>query len=105
MPAWILKLLGINFKTTLAGITSLMAIGAAMIAAWRAKDFQAIFDNLPLFFTALGVVITALGLIKAKDQNVTGTGSGAKSVDSSGTMTNREGDVIGKQPPPDAGKV
>lgn len=93
------KLLGINWKTTLAGITSLMAIAGAMFAAWKAKDFQAIFDNMPLFFTALGVVITALGLMKAKDQNVTGTGATAKTLDAStGTLTNREGDVVGHQP-------
>lgn len=98
MPTWITKILGINFRTTLAGITSLAAIAGAILAAWKAKDFQAIFDNLPLFFTALAVVATALGLMKAKDQNVTGVGVAAKTVDSSGVVTNREGNVIGKQP-------
>lgn len=91
------KILGINFKTTLAGLVSLMAIVAALLAAWKAKDFQAIWDNLPLLFTALGVVAAALGLIKAKDQNVTGTGTTAKAVDSTGTVTNREGEVVGQQ--------
>lgn len=105
MPNWLIKILGINFKTTLAGITALMAVGAALIAAWKAKDFKAVFDNLPTLFTTLAVVLTALGLIKAKDQNVTGTGTGARSVSSEGEITNREGKLVGLQPPPDAGKV
>lgn len=105
MPAWLIKLLGINFKTTLAGITALLAVGAAIIAAWKSKDFKAIFNNLPTLFTTLAVVLTALGLIKAKDQNVTGTGSGARSVSSEGEVTNREGELVGQQRPPDAGKV
>lgn len=105
MPPWVFKILGINWKTTLAGLTALGAVGAAIIAAAKAKDFDAIFNNLPTFFTTLAVVLTALGLIKAKDQSVTGTGSGAKTVSSGGEITNREGKVIGQQPPPDAGKV
>lgn len=105
MPTWLIKLVGINFRTTIAGITALLAVFAAIVAAWKAKDFKAIFDNLPTLFTTLAVVLTALGLIKAKDQNVTGTGTGAKSVSSEGEITNREGKLIGQQSPPDAGKV
>lgn len=92
------RILGINFKTTAAGLASLMAIGAAIIAAWRTKDFATIFDNLPEFFVALGVVITALGLLKAKDQNVTGAGTVAKVVDSDGKVYNREGEQVTRQP-------
>lgn len=57
MPSWLIKLLGINWRTTLAALSSMGAIFAAIIAAWKAKDFQAIFDNLPLLLTALGVVL------------------------------------------------
>lgn len=95
MPAWITKILGINFKTTLAGIGSLAAIAAAIIAAWKEKDFQAIFDNLPLLFTALGVVIASLGLLKAKDQNVTGAGPVAVTVTADGSATDRQGEDVG----------
>lgn len=97
MPAWLIKLLGINWKTTVAAITSLGAIGAAIIAAWTAKDFQAIFDNLPLFFTALAVVVTNIGLWQAKDKNVTGVQKQAVSVDSTGAATNVKGEPVGKQ--------
>lgn len=93
------KILGLNWKTTLAGLTALGAVGASIIAALKARDFNAIFDNLPTFFTTLAVVLTALGLIKAKDQNVTGAGSQAAAVDFAGQLVNREGKVVGHQTP------
>lgn len=92
------KILGINWRTTLAGFTSLLAVVGAIVAAWKVKDFRVIVDKLPELFLAISVVATAIGLMKAKDQNVTGTGAVAKSVDSSGIVTNREGEVVGKQP-------
>lgn len=98
MPAWLLKLLGINWRTTLAALSSMGAIGAAIIAAFKVKDFSAIFDHLPLFFTALGVVLANLGLLFAKDKNVTGVGTQAKALAGAGALVNVEGDVVGVQP-------
>lgn len=99
MPEWLLKILGINWKTTLAGLSSIGAIIAAIIAAVKARDFRAVFDNLPLLFTALSVVLTSLGLLAAKDKTVTGVGSQALLVDSTGTATNVEGEEVGRQSP------
>lgn len=92
------KLLGINWRTSLAAWSAIVAAIGRIIIAWRAKDFQAIFTDGQLIFETVGLLLVALGLMKAKDQNVTGTGAVAKSVDSSGIVTNREGEVVGKQP-------
>lgn len=102
---WINKLLGINWKTTLAGISVIVAAVGRIALAYRTKDFEAIFTDGQLVLSTVIGIIAGLGLIKAKDQNVTGTGSQAAIVDNAGTMTNREGAIVGHQPPPDAGKV
>lgn len=99
------KLLGINWKTTLAGITAIVAACGRIAIAYRTKDFEALLTDGQLVMETVIALILGLGLLKAKDQNVTGTGTAAKSVDSAGTMTNREGEVVGQQLPPDAGKV
>lgn len=92
------RLLGINWKTTLAGITVLIAAVGRIIAAYRTKDFGAIFGDAQLVIETIGTVLIGLGLLSAKDSNVTGAGTTAKAVDSSGVVTNVEGDRVGKQP-------
>lgn len=105
MPTWMSKLLGINYKTTLAGLAVIAAAVGRIAVAYKTKDFAAIFADGQLILETVGLLLAGLGLLKAKDQNVTGTGTAAKSVDSSGEITNREGKVVGQQSPPDAGKV
>lgn len=92
------KLLGLNWKTTLAGIAVIVAALGRIALAYKTKDFGAIFTDGQLVLSTLVGIIAGLGLIKAKDQNVTGTGATAKALNSSGTLTNREGEVVGKQP-------
>lgn len=93
------KLLGINWKTTLAGIGAIvLAIGRIGIA-YRTKDIEAIVTDGQLIIETLSLIVVGLGLAKAKDQNVTGTGVTAKAVDDQGIVTNREGTVVGQQPP------
>lgn len=98
---WLNKVLGINWKTTILGIGVIVAAGGRFVLAFRSKnyDFTALAEDGQLIMTTLTGVLAGFGLTKAKDQNVTGTGSGAKSVDNSGTLTNREGEVVGQQPP------
>lgn len=96
--SWINTLLGINWKTTLAGLAVIVAAFGRIAVAYKTKDFGAIFTDGQLILETVGMLIAGWGLLKAKDQNVTGTGAVAKSVDSAGTLTNREGDVVGKQP-------
>lgn len=92
------KLLGINWKTTLAGIMAIVAALGRIAVAYRTRDFESIFtDGQFVLTTAFGIIV-GLGLLKAKDQNVTGVGAVAKAVDSEGTVTNREGAVVGHQP-------
>lgn len=99
------RILGINWKTTLAGVTVLIAAVGRIAIAYKTKDIGAILTDGQLVLSTVIGIVAGLGLIKAKDQNVTGTGTAARSVDSSGEVTNREGTVVGQQPPPDAGKV
>lgn len=91
-------LLGLNWRTGLAGWTVILAAIGRIGLAWKARDFNAIMEDGQLILTTVLAIATGLGLIKAKDQNVTGTGTAAKTLDaSSGTLTNREGAVVGKQ--------
>lgn len=98
MGSIITKLLGINWKTTLAGVTVIVAAIGRIGVAYKTKDFQAIFTDGQLILETVGMLIAGFGLLKAKDENVIGTGATAKAVDSSGTITNRDGEVVGIQP-------
>lgn len=99
---WVNKVLGINWKTTILGIGVIVAAGGRFVLAFRSKnyDFSMLAEDGQLIMTTLTGILAGFGLTKAKDQNVTGTGSGAKSVDSSGVLTNIQGDVVGVQSPP-----
>jgi hypothetical protein len=92
------KLLGINWGTTLAGISVIVAAIGRIGLAYRTRDFGAIFNDGQLLLTTIIGIAAGLGLISAKDKNVTGVGASAKAVDSSGVITNVEGDKVGKQP-------
>lgn len=74
-------LLGLNWKTTLAGITVIVAALGRIALAYKTKDFGAIFTDGQLVLSTLVGIIAGLGLIKAKDQNVTGAGPTALNVD------------------------
>lgn len=93
------KLMGINYKTTMTGIAALMAVLGVILNAWRTKDFQTIFTQGQTVIPIVMGILTALGMFSAKDANVTGAGASAKAVDSSGTVTNTAGDVVGQQKP------
>jgi len=69
------KLLGVNWKTTAAAITAIAAVVGNIVVAWKAKNFNAIFSNTQLLLTDLGLLLAAIGLLNAKDNNVTGAGS------------------------------
>lgn len=72
------KILGLNWKTSLAGWTLLFATLGTVAAAWKNKDFVALFTNLSSVVAIIGGIAGALGLINAKDGNITGVGPGAK---------------------------
>lgn len=92
------KILGINWKTTLAGLAAIVAAFGRIAVAYKTRDFEAILTDGQLVMETIITLIIGLGLLKAKDQNVTGVGAVAKTVDSSGIVTNREGEVVGQQP-------
>lgn len=92
------KLLGLNWGTTLAGISVIVAAVGRIGLAYRTRDFGAIFNDGQLVLQTIVAIVAGLGLISAKDKNVTGAGTTAKTVDSSGVVTNIEGDRVGKQP-------
>lgn len=92
------KLLGLNWKTTGSAIIAIAGLAVNIQVAWKAKDFMAVFNNAQMIMLNLGLVATALGLLGAKDSNVTGAGTQQKAVDSAGVVTNVEGDKVGKQP-------
>jgi dipeptide/tripeptide permease len=99
------RLLGINWRTTLAGVGVIVAAVGRLVLAYRTKDIEAMVTDSQLVFETIGMLIVGFGLAQAKDQNVTGTGTSAKTVDSAGVVTNREGVVVGQQPPPHGGSV
>lgn len=105
MPNWLTHILGINFKTTILGIGVIFAAVGRVLIAYRSKDFVGLANDGQLIMETIAALLAGFGLVKAKDQNVTGTGTGARSIDSTGVITNREGTVVGQQRPPDAGKV
>lgn len=79
------KVLGLNWKTSLAGITVITAAVGRIALAYKTRDFESIFTDGQLILTTVVGIAAGLGLIKAKDQNVTGAGPTAAIVHSDGT--------------------
>ena len=92
------KLLGINWRTTVSAIIAIAGLAVNIQVAWKARDFTAVVNNAQMVMLNLSLIAAAVGFLNAKDSNVTGAGATAKSVDSSGVVTNVEGDKVGKQP-------
>ena len=78
-------LLGLNWKTGLAGWTIIIAAVGRILVAYKTKDFGAIFTDGQLILTTVVSIAAAFGLIKAKDQNVTGAGEDAVIVHKDGS--------------------
>lgn len=100
MNAFLSKALGINYRTTIIGVGVIVGAVGRILLAFRSKqyDFTALAEDGQLIMTTAGAILGGFGLIIAKDSSVTGAGTMAKAVDSSGTITNVQGDEIGKQP-------
>ena len=96
------KLLGINWKTTLPGILTLIGVAAKFANAVRQKDIGTVLMSTQELSVDIPLVLLGLGLITAKAQDVTGTGKQSVAVDSSGNVTNAAGDELGKQKTVDA---
>lgn len=79
-------LLGLNWKTTLAGLAVIVAAFGRIALAYRTKDFSTIFTDGQLVLSTLVGIAAGLGLIKAKADNVTGAGENAKIVHNDGTV-------------------
>lgn len=74
------RLLGINWKTTLAGWTAIVAVFGRLVAAWRTKDISAILTDGQELLLDISILLAGVGLIKAKDGNTTGAGPDARKV-------------------------
>jgi hypothetical protein len=99
MPAWVFKILGINWRTTLLGWSVMVAAVGRIAVAWRTRDFGAILADGQLILETVATLLAGFGLIKAKDQHVIGAGTQARTIDTStGDITNREGQTVGKEP-------
>jgi hypothetical protein len=98
------KIFGINYGTTILGIGVIFAAVGRVGVAWKSKDFTALANDGQLIMETLAGLLTGVGLLVAKDRNVTGAGTQAKAIDSAGHVTNVEGEVLGRQPaaPPKA---
>src|SRR5436190_20654292 len=92
------KILRINYRTTAAAIIAIAGLAANVEVAWKARNFLAVVDNAQMIMLNLSLIAGAVGFLNAKDANVTGAGTQAKTVDSSGTVTNVEGKELGQQP-------
>lgn len=101
MSDWLNKMLGINYRTTILGVGVIVAAVGRFVLAYRSKnyDFTALAEDGQLVMTTLAGILAGFGLTKAKDQNVSGAGSKAVSVNSSGVITDTEGKVVAHQEP------
>lgn len=80
-----MDILGINWRTTLAGIAAIVAAVSRIAIAYRTRDFEAIFTDGQFILTTVFGIIVGLGLLKAKDQSVTGAGANARDVETGAT--------------------
>jgi len=80
------RILGINWKTTSAGILALVAVAGKLLLAYRTKDIEAILSNGQEVFLDLNLIAIGIGLIKAKDNNTVGAGDAAVKVHDDGTQ-------------------
>lgn len=94
------KILGINYRTTILGVGVIVAAVGRIAMAFRSKQYDviALAEDGQLIATTLGALLMGLGLFIAKDANVTGAGTQAKTVDSTGAVTNVNGTPLGNQP-------
>lgn len=103
MNVLLTKIFSVNYATTILGIGVIFAAVGRVAIAWKSKDFVSLATDGQLIMSTAGLILGGFGLVLAKDRNVTGAGQQAKAVDSSGVLTNVEGDAVGKQsatPPP-----
>jgi hypothetical protein len=97
MEPLLTKIFSINYVTTILGLGVIFGSVGRVGLAWKAKDFTALANDGQLIMSTIAGILTGAGLIAAKDRNVTGVGTQAKSVDSEGALKNVEGEVVGKQ--------
>ena len=92
------RILGVNYRTTILGIGVIFAAVGRIGLAYRARDFTALANDGQLIAETVAGILAGLGLLIAKDANVTGAGTLAKTVEGDGTVKNIEGEVVAKQP-------
>jgi len=92
------KILGINYRTTILGIGVVFAAVGRIALAYRARDFNSLANDGQLIAETVAGILAGLGLFIAKDANVTGAGTLAKTVGGDGTVKNTEGEVVSRQP-------
>lgn len=75
------KILGVNWKTTLAGLAALAAVAAKVYADIKTKDVASFFSDTQSLIGEVAGIGVGIGLIQAKDNNTTTnpqTGKGEK---------------------------
>ena len=94
----LIKILGINWRTTILGVGVIFAAVGRIGLAYRARDFESLANDGQLIAETVAALLAGLGLFIAKDSSVTGAGTQAKTVESDGTLVNVAGTVVGQQP-------
>jgi hypothetical protein len=92
------RILGINYRTTILGIGVIFAAVGRVVIAYQARDFVSLADDGQLIAETVATLLAGLGLFIAKDANVTGVGTLAKTVTGDGIVKNTEGEVVARQP-------
>jgi hypothetical protein len=92
------RILGVNWRTTILGVGVIFAAVGRIGIAYRTRDFEVMANDGQLIAETTAQILGGLGLLIAKDANVTGAGTLAKTVESDGTVKNAEGEVIARQP-------
>jgi hypothetical protein len=70
-------ILGVNWKTTLSGVTVILGVITKIIAEVHAKDWSAVLADAPNLLVDITAVLIGVGLIHAKDNDTTGIGVSA----------------------------
>ena len=75
------RIMGVNWKTTMAAIAAIVAVVGRIYAKWKSKDFSAIFEDGQELMSDIGLLVAAVGLLQAKDKDVHGAGDSAVRVE------------------------
>lgn len=75
------KLVGVNWKTTLAGAGALITAAGKIYFAFKTKDFATVFTSANELVPDITLILLGVGLLNAKDNDTAGAGEKARKVE------------------------